>query len=126
RVPAVQFEPGEGDPLLLLGGGQVRLVVRVRQRPAASPCLLQPGQPGADPRGGQVLRLAVVLVPAGELACFGDVEIADGAHPRAGSAWWLRRTGSPRGPGWRCSSTAAMRSTRPSPPGSCSRSSSRT
>ena len=43
RVPAVQFEPGDGDPLPLLGRGQVRLVVRVRQRSAAGPRLLQPG-----------------------------------------------------------------------------------
>ena len=82
RVPAVQLEPGEGDPLQLLGGGQVRLVVRVRQRPRAGPRRLQPGQPRADPRGGQVLRLAVVLVPARELAGLGHVEVADGAHPR--------------------------------------------
>ena len=40
RVLAVQFESGEGDPLLLLGRGQVRLVVRVRQRPGAGPRLL--------------------------------------------------------------------------------------
>ena len=68
RVPAVQFEPGVADPLLLLGRGQVRLVVRVRQPFAVGPRRRQPGQPGPDARRRQVLRLAVVLVPACVLA----------------------------------------------------------
>ena len=52
------------------------------QRSAAGPRLLRPGQTGPDARGRQVLRLAVVLVPAGELARLGHVEVADGAYPR--------------------------------------------
>ena len=45
-----------------------------------------------------------------------------------GSGWYpnFRQARWPRRPGWRCWSTAAMRSTRPSPPGSRSRWSSRT
>ena len=82
RVPAVQLEPGVDDLLLLLGRGQVSLVVRVRQPLAAGPRRRQPGQPGPDASRGQVLRLAVVFVPACEFACLGDVEITDGAHPR--------------------------------------------
>ena len=81
RVPAVQFELGVGDPFLLLGRGQVSLVVRVREPLAAGPRRRQPGEPGADASRGQVLRLAVVLVPACVLAYLGDVQIADGAHP---------------------------------------------
>src|SRR6266581_5040810 len=80
RVPAVQLEPGVGDLLVPLGRGQVSLVVRVRQLPAG-PGRRQPGEPGPDARRGQVLRLAVVLVPSGELTYLGDVKIADGAHP---------------------------------------------
>ena len=57
------------------------LVVRVRERLAVGPRRRQPAEPGADASRGQVLRLAVVLVPAGEFACLGDVEIADGTHP---------------------------------------------
>ena len=99
RVPAVQLEPGVADPLLLLRRGQVSLVVRVRQRFAARPRRLQPGQAGPDARGRQVLRLAVVFVPSCELACLGDVEVADGAHPRgqvhAGDAIRRRGVGIP-------------------------------
>ena len=82
RVPAVQFELSVGDPLLLLGRGQVSLVVRVREPLAAGPRRRQPGEPGLDASRGQVLRLAVVLVSACVFAYLGDVEIADGAHPR--------------------------------------------
>src|SRR5208282_5751692 len=81
RVPAVQFEIGVGDPFLLLGRGQVSLVVRVREPLAGGPRRRQPGQPGADASRGQVLRLAVVLVPACGFPYLGDVEFADGAHP---------------------------------------------
>ena len=82
RVPAVQFELGVGDPFLLLGRGQVSLVVRVREPLAVGPRRRQPGEPGPDARRGQVLGLAVVLVPACVFAYLGNVEIADGAYPR--------------------------------------------
>ena len=57
RVPAVQFELGVGDPFLLLGRGQVSLVVRVREPLAVGPRRRQPGEPGADARRGQVRGL---------------------------------------------------------------------
>src|SRR6185437_5655421 len=82
RVSPVQLELGEGYPLVLLGRGQVSLVVRVRQPLAAVPRRRQRGQPGPDAGRRQVLRLAVVLVPARVLPYLGDVEITDGAYPR--------------------------------------------
>ena len=81
RVTAVQFEIGEGDPQALLRRGQLRLVVRVADPLAVGARRREPGQPRADARGGQVLQLAVVLVPAA-LAYLGDVEVADRAQPR--------------------------------------------
>ncbi len=68
RVTAVQFEIGVEDSFLLLGRGQVRLVVRVRERLAAGARRGQPGEPGPYPGRRQVLRLAVVFVPAGEFS----------------------------------------------------------
>jgi len=82
RVPAVEFKLGVGDPFLLLGSGQVSLVVRVREPRAAGPRRHQAGKPGPDACRGQVLWLAVILVPACVFAYLGDVEIADSAHPR--------------------------------------------
>jgi hypothetical protein len=80
-VPAVQLETGVDDPRLLLGRGQVRLVVRVRLPLAFGPRRREPGQPGPDSCRGQILRRAVVLVPACELAYLGDGQVADGAYP---------------------------------------------
>ncbi len=68
RVTAVQLEIGVEDSFLLLGRGQVRLVVRVRETLAAGTRRGQPGESGPDPGRGQILRLAVVFVPACEFS----------------------------------------------------------
>ncbi len=80
-VAAVQLQVAEGDPEGGGGRAQVGLVegvvlrVEVRRRG-------QCRQPGGDPGPGQVLNLAVVLVPAGVLADLGHGQVADGAQPR--------------------------------------------
>ena len=82
RVTAMQFELGVDDPLLFLGRRQLSLIVRVREPLAVRPRLRQPGEPGADAGRRQVLRLAVVFVPAAVLPHLGHVEVAHRAHPR--------------------------------------------
>ena len=81
RVPAMQFKTGVDDPRLLLGRGQVRLVVRVRLPPAFGLRRREPGQPGPDAGRGQILRRTVVFVPACELARLGHGKVTDGTHP---------------------------------------------
>jgi hypothetical protein len=82
RIAAVHLELGKGEQPQILGRGQVRLVVRVSEPLAAVPGRRQPGQPGPHAVRGQVLRLAVVFVPAAVLAHHRDVQIADRAQPR--------------------------------------------
>ncbi len=79
RVAPVHLQVAERDPGGVLERGQVRLVVRVVEPRARGRG--HPGQTCPDPVPGQILDLAVVLVPSAELAHLGDVEIADGAKP---------------------------------------------
>jgi hypothetical protein len=86
RIAAVQLESGVDDLFLVLRRRQLCLIVRVRDPLARRPRLRQPGEPGPDAGARQVLRLAVVLVPAAvlayvEVAHLGHVEVANGAHP---------------------------------------------
>ena len=81
RVAPVQLQVGEHHPAIILGRAQVRLVVRVGLRGAGLPRRLQLGEPRRHPGRGQVLRDAVVFVPAAVLARLGDVQVADRAHP---------------------------------------------
>ena len=62
----------------------------------------------------------------GGCACREPASSPRGPSWPARSAWWPRPTGLPRRPGSPCWKRGATRSTRPSPPGWCCRSSSRT
>jgi hypothetical protein len=77
RVPAVLRELAVAQPQARLHGGQLRLVVRVRDdRPAEA------RDPGLERRVRQVLQLAVVGVQPHVLASGGDRQVADRAQPR--------------------------------------------
>ena len=81
RISAVQLESAVHDLFLILRRRQLCLVVHVRDPLASRPRVSQPGEPGPDASWRQVLRLAVVLVPAAVFAHLGYVEVAHGAHP---------------------------------------------
>nr|WP_242613289.1 hypothetical protein [Herbihabitans rhizosphaerae] len=79
RVHAVQVEFAEPGAQGVLGGGGVRLVVRVGVGRAVR---VQPRQITADRVRRQVLDHAVVLVPARDLARRGDGQVADRPESR--------------------------------------------
>src|SRR5450631_1045337 len=83
RIAAVQLELGVDDLGVGLERGQMRLVVRIRERAAGLAGQGQRGQPVPDALRGQVLNPAVVLVPPARLARLRDIEVAEGAYPRA-------------------------------------------
>jgi len=82
RVAAVHLELGEGEQPQIFGRSQMRLVMRVSEPFAVVAGRHQPRQPGPDAGRGQVLRLAVVLVPSAVLAHNRDVQVTDRAQPR--------------------------------------------
>jgi hypothetical protein len=80
RVAAVHLLLAQPDTGGALERGQLRLVVRVVEGRAGGRGVRQPGEPGPHIVPGQVLHLAVVLMPSA-LSHLGDVEIADRAQP---------------------------------------------
>ena len=81
RAASVQLQVAEGDPGALLERRQVRLVMRIIQRPAGGG-LGQPAQALAHAVRRQILDGPVVLVPSAVLAHLSNVEVAHGPQPR--------------------------------------------